>query len=263
MYEFVPEIMCEASKIILSAHNIDSFVTLKDGQANFVTKFDVAVEEYLTREITKLLPEAVIIGEEYDDNHTELLKTNLSIIIDPIDGTTNFIHDYRHSAISVGICDRGQMVYGAVLDPYSSRLYHAERGSGAYVLNLATGDEKRISVSSRGLKDALIAFGTSPYYREELGKISFDTAYRLFCKCRDIRRSGSAALDLCAVACGSIDVFFEYTLFPWDFAAASLIIEEAGGVISQFDGSPITFDVPCGVAAGNKIAHSEMLRSIE
>lgn len=263
MYEFIPEIMREAAKIMLSAHDIDSAVTSKEGQANFVTKFDVAVEEYLTREITKSIPEAVIIGEESDDNHTELLETRLCVIMDPIDGTTNFIHDYRYSAISVGICDRGQMVYGAVLDPYSGRLYHAGRGSGAYVLTLTTGDDKKISVSSRGLDDSLLAFGTSPYYREELGKKTFDTAYRMFCKCRDVRRSGSAALDLCAVAYGAVDVFFEYRLSPWDYAAASLLIEEAGGVITQFDGSPITLDVPCSITAGNKKAHREMVELIE
>jgi myo-inositol-1(or 4)-monophosphatase len=257
MYEYIPGIMREAAKIMLSAHDIDAAITEKTGDANFVTKYDVAVEEFLFAEMKKLLPEAVIIGEESDDNHTELIQSSVALIIDPIDGTTNFIHNYRTSCISVGICDHGTMVYGAIYNPYNDILYRAERGCGAYME--VGGKAVPIHVSDRALSDSLTGYGTSPYYREELGRKTFETAWALFQNTRDIRRSGSAALDLSAVASGAIDVFFECRLSPWDIAAGSLLIEEAGGVIMQFDGSPITFEKPCPIVAGNPRAIREAM----
>ena len=257
MYEYIPGIMREAAKIMLSAHDIDAAITEKTGDANFVTKYDVAVEEFLFAEMKKLLPEAVIIGEESDDNHTELIQSSVALIIDPIDGTTNFIHNYRTSCISVGICDHGTMVYGAIYNPYNDILYRAERGCGAYLE--VGGKAVPIHVSDRALSDSLTGYGTSPYYREELGRKTFETAWALFQNTRDIRRSGSAALDLSAVASGAIDVFFECRLSPWDIAAGSLLIEEAGGVIMQFDGSPITFEKPCPIVAGNPRAIREAM----
>ncbi|MBQ4353398.1 MAG: inositol monophosphatase [Clostridia bacterium] len=257
MYEFIPEIMREAAKIMLSAHDIDAAVTVKPGDANFVTAYDVAVQDFLIAGLTKKLPHAVVIGEESDDNHTELLASSLSLIIDPIDGTTNFIHDYHRSAISVGVCDRGTMVYGAIYDPYLDRMFTAEKDCGAFVTS--AGVSKPMHVSSRPLAQALTGYGTSPYYRDELGEETFRTAYKLFLATHDVRRAGSAALDLCDIACGSLDVFFEYRLSPWDFAAGSLIISEAGGRITQMDGSPLTWDRPCSVIAGNPVTHRELL----
>lgn len=256
MYEFIPAVMREAAKIMLSAHDIDRAVTVKPGDANFVTAYDVAVEEFLFRELGARMPEAVIIGEEAEENHTELLRSNLALLIDPIDGTTNFIHNYRYSSISVGVCDRGTMVWGAVLNPYSGLLYHAERGHGAFVQS-PDGRETPIHVSDRTLDEGLAGFGTSPYYREELGERTFRTVYRLFGIARDVRRSGSAALDLAMVAAGSLDVFLEYRLSPWDIAAGSLLVTEAGGVITQTDSSPLTFEHPCSVLAGNPACHTE------
>jgi len=257
MYEFIPELMREAAKIMLSAHDIDSSIDSKSGDANFVTAYDVAVQNFLYKEIGKRLPEAVIIGEEADDNPMEALATKVCFIIDPIDGTTNFIHNYRTSCISVGICDHGTMAYGAIYNPYNDILYRAERGCGAFME--VGGKVVPIHVSDRALADSLTGYGTSPYYREELGRKTFETAWALFQHTRDIRRSGSAALDLSAVASGAIDVFFECRLSPWDIAAGSLLIEEAGGVIMQFDGSPITFEKPCPIVAGNPRAVREAM----
>ena len=259
MYEFIPELMREASKIMLSAHDIASSIDSKSGEANFVTAYDVAVQNFLYKEIGARMPDAVIIGEESDDNPMEALATKVCFIIDPIDGTTNFIHNYRTSAISVGITDGGKVVYGAIYNPYQNLLYFAERGKGAYVQS-ASGTVP-LRVSDRDLHNALACFGTSPYYREELGDITFERAKWLFMNTRDIRRSGSAALDLCTVAAGAVDIFFEYRLSPWDFAAGSLIIEEAGGVITQFDGSSVTLDKPCSILAGNKTCHKAALDS--
>lgn len=257
MYEFIPEIMREAAKIMLSAHDIDSAVTVKPGDANFVTAYDVAVQDFLITRLLEKMPRAVVIGEESDDNHTELLQSSTALIIDPIDGTTNFIHNYRHSAISVGVCDHGTMVYGAIYDPYLDRMMTAALGQGAFLET--KGAKAPVHVSDRTLANALTGYGTSPYYRDELAEKTFRTVHKLFLATRDVRRAGSAALDLCDIACGSLDVFFEYRLSPWDFAAGSLIITEAGGKITQMDGSPVTWDKPCSVTAGNPTAHAEML----
>lgn len=259
MYEFIHKIIYSASEIMLSAHDIENTINEKSGDANFVTKYDVEVQNYLYGAIGKAMPDAQIIGEESNDNHMEALMSGVSIIIDPIDGTTNFIHNYRHSAISVGIAECGSIVFGAVYDPYQDRLYAAERGMGSFVYT-GHGDKKTaLHVSERSLHDSLACFGTSPYYREELGESTFSAAKWMFMHTRDIRRSGSAALDLAYVAAGAVDIFFEYRLSPWDFAAASLLIEEAGGIITQFDNSPITLDKPCPILAGNRSCHTEAL----
>ncbi len=257
MYEFIKNIMYAGAEIMLEAENIESKIKVKPGDANFVTAYDVAVEKYLIGELSKKLPEAQFIGEEEAAN-PDKLAGKVTLIIDPIDGTTNFIHRRRYSAISIGVCDDGEMVYGGIYDPYSDRLYEAEKGCGAKVtINKET--TLSLKMQSKPLKDCLSAFGTSPYYRDELGKKTFDTAYKMFMNTREIRRSGSAALDLAAVASGEIDIFFEYRLSPWDFAAGSLIVEEAGGVITDMDGGKIGFGAPTSVLCGNPQAHAEWL----
>lgn len=261
MYEFIPSVMREAAKLMLAAHDVEGTVTVKPGDANFVTAYDVAVEDYLFRVLGERLPEAVVIGEEAEDNHTELLRTRLSLLIDPIDGTTNFIHNYQYSSISVGVCDRGTMIWGGVLNPYSGLLYHAERGRGAFIQS-PDGSETPIRVSGRPLSSALAGFGTSPYYREELGERTFRSAYALFRTALDVRRSGSAALDLAMVSAGALDVFLEYRLSPWDIAAGSLLVTEAGGVITQTDGTPLTFERPCSVLAGNPVCYAEARKMV-
>ena len=259
MYEQILPVMEQAARLMLSAHDPEAAVTVKPGDANFVTAYDVAVEETLYRELGRLFPDAVFIGEEAAENHTELLSSSLAFIIDPIDGTTNFIHNYRYSAISVGVCDHGRMVFGAVYDPYGRRLFHAEAGHGAFVRDTETGTDAPIHVSDRPLRDGLAGFGTSPYYRDELAEPTFRAVFSLFRMTRDVRRSGSAALDLCMTACGSLDVFIEYRLSPWDVAAGSLIVAEAGGLVTRMDGSPVTFDAPGTILAGNPVAHREVL----
>lgn len=260
MFEAIPKLMREAAGLILGAHDVDGCIDSKAGDANFVTAYDVAVQSYLFRELGKCFPEAVFIGEESEEDRTASLAEQLCFVIDPIDGTTNFIHNYHKSAISVGVAEGGRIVYGAVYDPYLKLLYRAERGCGAFV-EAEDGTSHRIHVSSRPLHDALSCFGTSPYYREELGDVTFERAKWLFMHTRDLRRSGSAALDLCAIAEGAVDIFFEYRLSPWDYAAGSLIIEEAGGVITRFDGSPVTLDKPCSILAGNTLCHGAAMES--
>lgn len=259
MYNFIKAAMRQAAEIMLEADDITSKVKSKAGDANFVTAYDVAVEKYLTESLTKQLPEADVLGEEETSDNSAALERGLCFIIDPIDGTTNFIHGRRYSAISVGLCDKGEMIYGAIYDPYSERMYYAEKGKGAF-LTLGGGKENvRLEVQDKPLSNCLAAFGTSPYSREKLGKATFETAYKMFMNTLDLRRSGAASLDLASVASGTLDIFFEYSLSPWDFAAGSLIITEAGGVITDMDGKPIEFGKNTSILCGNRQAHAEWL----
>lgn len=219
----------------------------KEGKANFVTSADLAVQEYLVKRLADLIPDAKFIAEEKENDNT---LEGYTWIIDPIDGTTNFIYDYKHSAISVALMQENEPVIGVIYNPYLDELFSAERGRGAYL------NGERIEVSESSLQDSLVLFGTSPY-RIDLVDKTFDTAKNLFLKCRDIRRSGSAALDLCYIACGRSDLFFEYVLSPWDFAAGSLIITEAGGVIGSFEGNTFGYTESIAIVAGNKVNQME------
>ncbi len=255
-FSCIPTLLREASAIMLSADHIERQLHAKSGSQNFVTEYDIRTENFLRERFAVLLPEADMLGEETADTHSVRIAEGLTLIVDPIDGTTNFMEDYKQSCISVGVCDRGTMVYGAIYNPYMDAMFTARRGKGAFV------EEKGVVIplhaSSRALCDSLVLFGTSPYYRETLGEPTFRTLWSLFGKARDIRRSGSAALDLANIAAGRGDVFFEYLLSPWDFAAGSLLITEAGGRISQMDGEALTYDKPCSVIAGGT-AYEELL----
>lgn len=249
-------IIKEAGKIILSAHDINDQTASKEGTANFVTTYDVAVQKYLYEKLAQVMPDANFIGEESDCNHSELLKSGYSFIIDPIDGTTNFIQGCRHSSISVGLSFDNEIIAGAVYNPYTDEMFTAEKGYGAYL------NGKRIRTSERHISDALVAFGSSPYYRE-LADESFDILKYLYLRTRDIRRSGSAALDLSYVACGRYDLFYEARLSPWDYAAGSIIIKEAGGDISSMSGEKLTLDRPSSVLAGNQYTFGEYFNLIK
>jgi myo-inositol-1(or 4)-monophosphatase len=244
------DIVTEAGKLMMSACDIENNMSEKTGTANFVTSYDIDIQNFLFGRLSSLYPQAEFIGEESVENHPEPINDGLCFIIDPIDGTTNFIHSYRHSAISVGLCYNGAVIAGVIYNPYLDEIFLAESGKGAYL------GKRRIHVSQRHLCDGLVSFGTSPY-RRDLADASFDIIKKLYLSSRDIRRSGSAALDLCYIACGRSDLFFEMTLSPWDYSAGSLIVSEAGGIITSLDGKPLVLNRPSSVIAGNKYSYTD------
>lgn len=249
MIKKITEIVKEAGKIILSAHNQENAVTAKEGKKNFVTKYDVAVQEFLFKELGKAFPDAQFIGEEGENDFS---TNGLRFIIDPIDGTTNFMQDYRCSCISVALCNGNDVVAGVVYNPYTNEIFSAEKGKGAYL----NGD--RISVSERPLSDGLALFGTSPYHPENTDE-TFSLLRKVFDFSRDIRRSGSAAYDICMIACGRCEVFFEKGLQPWDIAAGTLILKEAGGIALNYQGEDINFSTPNDVVFANPKAYKEFI----
>lgn len=237
----------EAGNIILSAHNQEDAITAKEGKKNFVTKYDVAVQDFLFRELGKSFPDAEFIGEESENDFS---GDGLRFIIDPIDGTTNFMQDYRCSCISVALCKERDVIAGVVYNPYTNELFSAEKGKGAYL------NGEKINVSERPLPDGLALFGTSPYHPENTDE-TFALVRRVFDFCRDIRRSGSAAYDICMIACGRAEVFFEKALQPWDIAAGTLIVKESGGTAKNYKGGEISLSGPDDAVFANPEAYKE------
>ncbi len=229
-----------AGDIILNADRTTETVESKEGHANFVTSYDKAVQEMLKKRLLEILPGAVFVGEE-EDVHAQI-KDGYSFIVDPIDGTTNFIRDMHCSTTSIGLLFNGEPVYAAIYNPYLGELYTAKKGEGAFL------NGQPIHVSDKPLSESIILFGTSPYY-PDLAKKGFELLINLFSRALDVRRFGSAAYDLCMVAAGRAELFFEMQLSPWDYAAGSLIVSEAGGAVTQIDGTPLSFGHPCSVLA--------------
>ena len=234
----------ECGVILLNADREKMRVDEKGGSANFVTEYDQKSQAFLYEKLKEILPEAQFIGEEGDQH--DALGSGYCFIVDPIDGTTNFIKDYHTSAISIGLLKDGKPEIGVIYNPYLDELYTAKRGEGAYC------NGKPIRVSDQPLERGIVLFGTAPYNKTQLGEATFRKAYEYFMKALDIRRSGSAALDLCAIAAGRAELYFELILSPWDYAAGCLIVEEAGGTVTTMDGEVLTFDKPQSVLAKNR-----------
>ncbi len=234
----------ECGRVILEADREKMAIDIKSGVADLVTEYDKNIQERLALGLKKLLPEAKFIGEEGSSD--QLTDNGYAFIVDPIDGTTNFIKDYHHSAISVALLNGKEAVAGVVYNPYLDETFYAIKGKGAFC------NGKRISVSSQPLGNALVLFGSSPYDKELFPK-TIEIVSEYFYKALDIRRSGSAALDLCFVACGRAELYFELQTSPWDFAAGKLIVEEAGGVVTTLDGEPLSFEGKTSILAKNNI----------
>lgn len=252
--EKIIEIAKGAGKIILNAKCDVRDIDEKTGVANFVTKYDVAVQEWLKDRLTKLYPDAQFIGEESGED--DYKNSDTLIVVDPIDGTTNFIRGTMHSCVSICIMKDRKPFIGVVYDPYADELFYAKAGCGAYL------NGQKISVSDIGLKNSLVGFGTCPYY-EPLRIKTIELVKELLNYCGDVRRQGSAALDLCYVAAGRFDMTFEYKLSLWDYCAGALIVKEAGGTVKSLADSDVKFSGPCAIIAANNRFYAEFLQKFE
>lgn len=224
--------LVHSTKNIIFNEEMAHAVTVK-GAADYVTKVDVAVQEYMRKELLRLTPEILLLSEEQENKNLDALRSYW--ILDPIDGTTNLIHDYHMSAVSLGLYEHGQITFGVVYNPFTEETFHAVRGQGAFL------NGSPIHVSHReDFGTCVISLGSSPYEKDKADML-FPIFHKVFLKTADFRRSASAALDLCYVAAGRVDGFFEYNLKPWDYSAGTLIIEEAGGRITDWDGNTLPF----------------------
>ncbi len=225
---------------------------IKEGSANFVTAYDVRVQQMLKDALSDLFPGAHFFAEE-DGESRAAIGAGYTFIIDPIDGTTNFMCGYNTSAISVGLLYDTVPVFGAVYDPYRDEYFSAIRGGGA------TCNGAPIRVSTRPAGRAIVAIGSAPYHKARLAAPMLEMTGALFAAFADFRRSGSAAIDICHVAAGRLDAFCEPILSPWDYAGGSVILREAGGISTNFAGDPLDMGTPSSCVFGSSAVHETAL----
>ncbi len=223
-------------------------VSLK-GPANFVTAADHRAEEVLYAELAKARPGYGFLGEE--GGRREGTDKAHTWIVDPLDGTTNFLHGIPHFAISIGLEREGTIVAGVIYNPANDELYTAERGKGAFL------NDKRLRVAARKrLADSIVACALPHHGRGDL-ELNRREMAALQDKVAGLRRFGAAALDLAFVASGRFDAYWERDLSPWDMAAGLLLVREAGGFVSDVDGADEMF-VKRNIVAGNETLHRDL-----
>lgn len=232
----ISEIAKDAGEIMVNAKRPK--IMEKAGHANFCTETDEKIQAFLIERLQGVLPEASFLGEEDgQDVFSEKMSKGYCFVLDPIDGTSNFIYEYRPSVVSIGLLKDGKPHMAVVFNPYDDMLFTATAGQGAYL------NGERIMSSDVQLSDTLAVFGTAPYYTELQDK-TFDIAKKLLKECVDLRRSGTAAWDMCCVAMGRCGLYFELRIQLWDYAAAALIATEAGCTVTDIDGKPLSFTGP-------------------
>ena len=227
----------------------------KTGQRDVVTEYDRRVQSLLVERLRQAVPEAGFVLEESDSQ--DALNGEHVFIIDPIDGTMNFVHHFQHSAISVAYASGGELMCGCVYNPYTDEMFHAIKGQGAFL------NGSPIAPDPSPLKETLFCLGSSPYYPHltdetfRLARIAFDNSL-------DLRRTASAALDVCSVAAGRAGLYFELSLFLWDYAAALLIAREAGACCSNIEGRPLELNIrPSSIIVAGPQAFSDFLSLID
>eukprot|EP00767_Chilomastix_cuspidata_P007351 gnl/Chilomastix_cuspidata/7991.p2 GENE.gnl/Chilomastix_cuspidata/7991~~gnl/Chilomastix_cuspidata/7991.p2 ORF type:complete len:258 (+),score=25.69 gnl/Chilomastix_cuspidata/7991:13-786(+) len=256
MKEKLKKIIIEAGTILKKGYYSEKEVDFK-AKKDLVTKYDVAVENFLKERFFEEFKEFNIIAEE---SNNENIEFNDSIIIDPIDGTTNFVNQVPHTAISVGVYKNKKSYIAIVYNPILDELYEAERGKGSFL------NGKKIEVSKEDdFQKALISTGfpyTSGTNKEDLDDV-IKKINIILPKCQDIRRLGSAALDLCYVARGTYEAYYEMNLKAWDVSAGILILTEAGGMVSNiFEKEYDLFNDKYIVATNTKL-HKQLINLLQ
>lgn len=224
----------------------------KKGEIDLVTEADLQSERVILDIINRYFPQDSILTEEAGEfNHL----SERVWIIDPLDGTTNFAHSFPVFAISIALEAKGELVLGVVYNPYMGEFFEAAKGMGAFL------NKKPIKVSeTRTLEESLLATGF-PYDVHERPERVMDLLKKMIVRAQGVRRPGSAAIDLCYVAAGMFDGFWEERLKPWDTAAGVVIVREAGGKVSTYEGDPFTPHLKSIVAA-NPFIHQAMLEAL-
>ena len=249
------QIALEAGKIIKEGYASHKEVTHK-GVVDLVTEYDIRTEAFIIDRLKEAFPDHTLVGEE---SHQGSYHYDKAIYIDPIDGTTNFVHGIPHLAISLGVWEQGKPVLAVVYNPILEELFWAVRGEGAY----CNGQKLEVSGQNK-LQNALIATGF-PYAKVHAGieyRWVIDCMTNLLPHIQDIRRLGAAAVDLCYLAQGKVEAFYEIDLKPWDVAAGILIVQEAGGEVSNVNNKPYDFDDKSIVASNGKV-HQQLMHYLE
>ncbi|HKE33501.1 MAG TPA: inositol monophosphatase family protein [Candidatus Angelobacter sp.] len=242
----IQELAREAGSVLMSYFGKVS-VEYK-GDVDLVTEADRSSEKLIVERIRKLWPSHDLMGEEGSRIET---GSDFRWYIDPLDGTTNFAHGYPVFCISIALEHKGERIAGVLYDPCRNEMFAAEKGGGARL------NERPIHVSKvMRLAESLVGTGFPSHKRHKNPNIHF--YHQITLRSHGVRRAGSAALDLCCVACGRYDAFWEFNLNPWDTAAGVLLVHEAGGKVTNFTGGP--FEISSReVLASNSLVHDELL----
>ena len=240
----------QAGKIIADAYRTDFRVEFKQGATtNLVTEVDRRSEAAIVEALSKAFPDHRILAEEGGEGSQQ--QSPYKWIVDPLDGTTNFAHGFPAFCVSIGLEVEGRVVLGVVYDPLRQELFEAEAGRGAFL----NGERIRVSRAA-ALDQALLVTGFA--YDQEGRRSNLEHFARFVLRAQGIRRTGTAAIDLCYVASGRIDGFWELELCPWDVAAGSLIVAEAGGRVTDFAGNPCSI-YGDKILASNGSIHQAMI----
>lgn len=239
--------LVKMTKCFIKNREMASHVREK-GIADYVTQVDITVQNFLKEKLFTLAPDIQFLGEE---TGLQDVDADSFWILDPVDGTTNLMHDYQHSVVSLALCHQKEIVVGIVYDPFHEEVFSAIKGKGAFL----NGTPIHVSNAEK-LCDTIIGIGTA---KRELADENFSRFRRVFEQCQDVRRIGSAALELAYTACGRQDGYFEIYLNPWDYAAGMLLIQEAGGMVTDFSGQELDPRKGGSVAATNGHIHTELL----
>lgn len=235
--ESVVEAVRSCKSIMMRAFTVKE----KGNSSNLVTSADTAVQEKLKGLLGKILPQAGFLGEEAP---ADAKLGALYWVVDPIDGTSDFARGMRLSAISVGLVEDEEEIFGVVYCPYTEEVFHAAKGQGAYC------NQERIHVSQRDFRHALL-FTAFSVYEKRFAPQCEKVLFELYPDLDDFRRLGTASLELCYLAAGRGELYFELRLFPWDWTAAAVIIREAGGCIGSIDSASLLHNAPTLVVAAN------------
>ena len=254
MLNFAIEVARDAGNLLLEKFGRITAIT-KKGDINLVTEADLASEELIIERIRSYHPKHSILAEEGGDVVTIGGGSTWKWIIDPLDGTTNYAHGYPCFCVTLALEHDGEIVLGVTYDPTRNETFAAEKGRGA-TLN---GKPIRVSATEK-LSEALIVTGFPYDFKHRENFTRHITEFML--SSRGVSRDGSAAIDMAYVACGRFDGFWEEGLNPWDVAAGKLLIEEAGGAITYYDGSKFSIYKP-PICASNGRLHDQMLEVLK
>jgi myo-inositol-1(or 4)-monophosphatase len=239
----------EAGAILLEESKRPQKVSYK-GDVDLVTQADVRSERSIAARLREAFPDHRIVGEELGDEGAKEEASRYRWLVDPLDGTTNFAHGFPVFAVSIGLLENDEPVVGAVYHPSTDEMFSARRGGGAFL------NDQPIHVSSvTRLAGSLMGTGFPTHKRSETPNLRYYWEFTL--RSHGVRRAGAAALDLCSVACGRFEAFWEFGLKPWDTAAGILLVREAGGRVTDFDGRPYHPGDRI-LTASNGLIHEEM-----
>lgn len=252
MRDTIVKYLLEAGKIISSRIHTKKIIDHKSTDVDLVTEVDREVELFLMEKLSVLLPGSEFLSEE---TASEIKEAEKLWVMDPIDGTLNFVHGFPMVCISLALHENGIPTHAYVYNPMINYLFETQRGQGAKL----NGTEIHVSKYTK-LKECLLSTGFPYDYptNRENNLNYFDHFNRLV---QGVRRPGSAAMDMAFTAAGTFDGFWEWHLKPWDVAAGILLIEEAGGIVTNFDGKTYTF-TDNNIVAGNPVIHALMLEEI-